>query len=91
MTSRHREFAFTARERLVMQQNCSLPEELRSLILSDTLGPIAVRLTPAQVDLLRDAVADRLQQAGFDAEWNLNEEGTVLEGIIDKLQPPASE
>jgi len=42
---------------------------------------------PKQIDVLRTAVADRLQTAGFDEKWDVNAEGKLLEGIIDKLIP----
>jgi hypothetical protein len=42
-------------------------------------------LTDAQVDDLRDLVADRLDVVGFDEDYAANAEGKFLEELIDKL------
>ena len=85
-----RRIPFTARERQLMTERCDLSPELRSLLAGDARRSRTVVLNAAQLEQLRDAVADRLQRAGFDQDWNVNQEGVELESIIDKLQPPRS-
>jgi hypothetical protein len=41
--------------------------------------------TAEQFDELRDAVSDVLLRTGFDKNYDPTEEGTVLEGLIDKF------
>jgi hypothetical protein len=57
------------------------------LLKDDDLGARTIALTPSLVKALRTLVADRLQIAGFDQNWDVNDEGRILEGIIDKLIP----
>jgi hypothetical protein len=57
------------------------------LLNDEERGARTIILTLAQVEALRAPVADRLQVAGFDEDWDVNEEGRLLEGIIDKLIP----
>jgi len=78
----------TPLERKLIRERCEVPADIRDLLSGDPPGRHTIRLTPAQIDVLREAVADQLQRAGFDEKWDVNPEGRALEGIIDKLQPP---
>jgi len=42
-------------------------------------------LDRGEAELLRDYLTDRLAFAGLDEHYNPNREGTLLEGLIDKL------
>lgn len=82
--------SLTPRERKLIRERCEVPADIRQLLNADASGAQTIVLTPAQIDVLREAVADQLQRAGFDENWDANPEGRALEGIIDKLQPPKS-
>lgn len=83
------EVKLSSEERREILLRCSVPKDLQELLDDRNSVIRPIRLTPKQVDLLRTAVADRLQAAGFDENWAVNEEGKLLEGIIDKLIPRA--
>jgi hypothetical protein len=72
----------------LINEHCHLAPELRSRLEATSVRGRTFELTVAEVSALREAVADRLQRAGFDEHWDVNAEGSALEGIIDKLQPP---
>jgi hypothetical protein len=44
-------------------------------------------LTIAEAEVIREAVATELMRTGFNAEWEPNEKGLILEAIIDKIGP----
>lgn len=48
--------------------------------------PRVVRLSAEQRDALMSRMADRLQLAGFGQEYEPNEEGRLVESIIDALR-----
>lgn len=81
--------SLTRLERKLIRERCDLAPEIRELVADDAERTQTIRLTQSQVSALREAVADQLQCSGFDEDWNANPEGRALEGIIDKLQPPA--
>jgi hypothetical protein len=81
--------SLTRLERKLIRERCEVSPELREIVADDAERTQSVRLTRSQADALREAVADQLQRAGFDEHWDVNPEGRALEGIIDKLQPPA--
>ncbi|HTE02122.1 MAG TPA: hypothetical protein VK668_22695 [Mucilaginibacter sp.] len=37
------------------------------------------------VDEIRDWAGERLQKVGFDENYDLNQEGVILDSIVDKL------
>lgn len=74
-------------ERRLLVTRCSLSPDWLSLLGDDATRARTIALTPSQLEALRTLVADRLQVAGFDEDWDVNDEGRVLEGIIDKLIP----
>jgi hypothetical protein len=46
---------------------------------------LIITLTNEESDLLRDKCGELLQEIGFDADYNLTQQGIILENIIDKL------
>jgi len=81
------DLSLSLEERREILARCALPDDLLKLLDERGSGSHTVRLTPKQIETLRTAVADRLQTAGFDEKWEVNAEGRLLEGIIDKLIP----
>jgi hypothetical protein len=63
-----------------------LPSDLRDAVinaadLGGPGGPIAI--DAATADILQSALTDRLGQAGFDADYDVTDEGAMLEDLID--------
>ena len=48
--------------------------------------PMVLRMSVEQRDVLVSLMADRLQLAGFGPEYEPNEEGRLVESIIDALR-----
>jgi hypothetical protein len=46
-------------------------------------GPIEIDAATATADAVQSALTDRLGQVGFDADYDLTEEGAMLENLID--------
>ena len=55
-----------------------LPERLRG-------SDMSIRLGRAEAEQLRDYLTTQLATAGFDNSYSLNEEGDMLETLIDKF------
>ena len=51
----------------------------------DDLGNTYIDLSENYIDEIRDWASERQQMIGFDEDYNLNDEGKLLESIIDKL------
>ena len=51
----------------------------------------SITLNHTDAELLRDYFTERLATIGFDAEYRPNEDGFILEGLIDKFFFPASD
>ncbi len=63
-------------------------EYLKSTFFSDSvddLGNTYIDLSENYIDEIRDWASERQQMIGFDEDYNLNDEGKLLESIIDKL------
>lgn len=63
-------------------------EYLKSTFFSDSvddLGNTYIDLSENNIDEIRDWASERQQMIGFDKDYNLNDEGKLLESIIDKL------
>jgi len=62
-----------------------LPFQLREAVTNATdagdAGPITIDAETA--DAMQSALTDRLGEAGFDAAYDLTEEGEMLEELID--------
>lgn len=60
-------------------------------ILANTSGKneaiIKIDMQDDQVDRLFEKLEDRLQVAGFDGNYELTKEGTMIENLMDKLNP----
>jgi hypothetical protein len=56
------------------------PELIEKAIILDSEIP-----NPDVANKMRGAVTDELAVEGFDSNWNLNEYGAKLEGLIDRL------
>lgn len=44
-----------------------------------------LEISEEQVDFIRDLFGERLQLVGFDEQYNLTQEGKILESLIDKF------
>lgn len=44
-----------------------------------------ISLSESQADELRDLCGEQLQIAGFDENYELTDEGKILESLVDKL------
>lgn len=44
-----------------------------------------LEISEEQADLIRDLCSEQLQLVGFDEQYNLTQEGKILESLIDKF------
>lgn len=51
------------------------------------IGPDEIVLDRSDVNILDDYFGDRLARIGFDVNYEPNDEGVLLEGLIDALFP----
>ena len=51
------------------------------------IGPDEIILDRSDVNILDDYFGERLARIGFDMSYEPNEEGVLLEGLIDALFP----
>jgi hypothetical protein len=66
-----------------------LSSELRDGLrrgVSDSAEPASFEIDSALAEQLRTAFTDRLGAAGFDESYEPNDEGKLLEGLIDAFQ-----
>jgi hypothetical protein len=68
--------------RLLLAQNKELFHEVTFTYMSNCC---IVSLTEEMADQIRDMAIDKQTILGFNTEYELNEEGRLLEEIIDKL------
>jgi hypothetical protein len=66
-----------------MLDKLNLPLEIRKKLKKGTKG--LQEMTLDEIDLLHDQCGERLQTNGFDENYNLSEEGKILEKLVDKL------
>ena len=52
---------------------------------SKTNNGYCMTMDTITVDMVRDLFGNQLQIAGFNEEYEVNEEGAILEGLIDKF------
>jgi len=65
-----------------------LPADIQEMVqdrLYDCVQPTTWSLTTEVAEHFRDCFIQRLAQAGFDSEYELTSEGTVLEELIDRF------
>jgi hypothetical protein len=67
---------------LILQELAISPEFRKRLL---ALGVDIDHLTPGEIDQLRDLAGERLQEAGFDQDYEPRELGRTLESLVDKL------
>lgn len=62
-----------------------LPSGLRETVINagDVGRSRPITIGTATADTLQSALTDRLGQAGFDANYDLTDEGAMLEDLID--------
>ncbi len=53
-----------------------------------TPNPRTINLEPADIQELRGYLTERLARLGFDGKYDVNEEGRLLEQLIDRLFVP---
>lgn len=70
-------------------KNCSvITDQLKSDVLKEIKNIedyYEVHLTDDQIMSLESLFSEQLQKVGFDENYNLTEEGELLEDIIDKI------
>jgi hypothetical protein len=52
---------------------------------------VTLRLTCTEAEELRDSLTLQLAAVGFDKDYSLNEQGRLLENLIDKFYLPKNE
>jgi len=65
-----------------------LPSELRNIVRDATHGPEAgavLAVSRVFAEQFRESFTERLAQVGFDSDYALTEEGSLLEGLIDRF------
>ena len=77
----------TRQEYLCLAQEGFLPDKLRrSLSVNEhSASVVTIECSDDAADEIRDLCGDRLQEVGFDESYNPNEEGQILESLVDKL------
>ena len=48
-------------------------------------GKYVLKIPENQADEIRDLCGERLQMVGFDENYELNQEGKILESLVDKF------
>jgi hypothetical protein len=74
---------FTTEQLRYLQERLEFPADLKELVRGTHPGDLV--LSPEQAKELMGAVSNRLQVAGFNAEYDPTLEGKMLESIIDRL------
>lgn len=64
-------------------KNINLTDSIRKKLDLKILG--FKKLDKDEIDYIYDKCGERLQVHGFDKDYNLTEEGKILEDLIDKL------
>lgn len=82
------EFQVSADEMEYLEQLLSRDESLASLLRSQKnplSGKVAIRLTRAEAERVRDCLTTQLAASGFDQDYSPNDLGRMLEGLIDRF------
>ena len=88
MTEENHEFQVPAEELRYLQELALGDESLASLVKShlNTHGSGAtVRLTRVEAEKIRDCLTARLAAVGFDEHYSPNQQGQMLEKLIDRF------
>lgn len=67
-----------------MLKNLDLTEKMLSLLKKKNLYQ-EIYIDHDTADILRDLCGEKLQEVGFDFNYNPTEKGIILESLIDKL------
>jgi len=68
-----------------MRSNTAFLEKLKSIKWTELNSHYYCTVAEDQADDLRDICGEQLQIVGFDKEYNLTNEGRILESLIDKF------
>jgi hypothetical protein len=64
-----------------------LEDKYRKLLFSSEQqdGKYSLKISEDQADEIRDLCGEQLQVSGFDAKYELTQEGKILEALVDKF------
>jgi hypothetical protein len=82
-----REIRLSSEERRFLLDRCPLAQEWIDLLGDVQTGARSYALSKPQIDALSEQVVTCIQTLGFDEDWEPNDAGKLLEGILDKLAP----
>jgi hypothetical protein len=92
MEERH-EFRLSEAELEYLQQLVSLDESLIALLGLREGAPgrkATIQLSLAEAERLRDVLTTQLAKVGFDENYSPNEQGQMLEKLIDRFYVPSA-
>jgi hypothetical protein len=82
------EFRVPEEEMTQLKQVASRDETVARLWKFNKNGANVIRLTRAQSEELRKHLTKQLAAMGFDKNYSLNEQGKILERLIDRFYIP---
>jgi hypothetical protein len=88
MMEESHEFQVSAKEFDYLKQLVSRDESLAGLLRSQKGAHgcrVTIRLSRAEAEQLRDYLTTQLATAGFDKNYSPNEQGQMLEELIDRF------
>ena len=90
MVDKSHEFRVSAKESEYLKQLASRDESLVGLLRfnEDQYGRVTVRLGRAEAEQLRDSLTTQLAAVGFDKNYSPNEQGQMLEELVDRFYVP---
>lgn len=91
MMEKSHEFQIAGEELEYLRQVVSRDESLASLFRFQEGTParkVTIRLSPAEAEQIRDYLTTQLAAVGFDESYSPNEQGKMLEDLIDRFYTP---
>jgi hypothetical protein len=88
MMQENHEFQVSAQELDYLKQLVSHDYTLAGLLISKKVAnghKITIRLGRAEAEQLRDYLTTRLSRVGFNKDYSPNEQGRLLENLIDRF------
>lgn len=82
------QFVLSAKEFEFLKQLASCDKSLADLLSSHACAHdrrMVIRLDRVEVEKLRDYLTTKLAEVGFDENYSPNEQGAMLERLIDKF------
>ena len=76
-------FRISEQEKEYLKLACTKEDLIFSAILKEDTNTLDIDENIA--DMIRDWANNRLQVVGFDLNYNLTDEGKILESLVDKL------